>query len=99
MSTFSDDIRFDWSSGVMHSVGGDALLAAHPPGSPGREVVIAAGLAALAEIEADIVTVGMRMGVWPMSADGWPLTAGYETHGHIRWTHVREAMRAAVEAL
>lgn len=98
-STFADDVRYDWSRDIMHTIGGEALLIAHPPGSPGREAVISAGLAALAEIEADIVTVGMRMGVWPMSTDGWPHAAGHETHGHIRWTYVRGAMRAAVEAL
>lgn len=98
-STFADDVRHDWARDTMHDIGGEALLVAHPPGSPGREAVIAAGLTALAEVEADVVAVGMRMGVWPMAADGWPLTAGYEIHGHIRSAHVHEAMAVAARAL
>lgn len=99
MSTFADDIRSDWCRDTMYAVGGDAMLAAHPPGSAGREAVIAAGLAALAEIETDVVSVGMVRGMWPMSGTGWPHAAGQETSAHIRWTHVREAMTSAAREL
>lgn len=99
MSTFADDIRYDWSRDIMHTIGGEALLVAHPPGSPGREAVISAGLTALAEVETDVVSVGMVRGMWPMASDGWPLAAGHETSSSIRWTHCREAMAAVARTL
>ena len=97
--SFADDVRSDWSRDIMAEVGGDGLLAAHPPDSPGREAVIAAGLAALTECDTDIVGVGIKRGAWPMSADGWPHAAGHETSSTVRWAHVRAAMRTAAGAL